>query len=203
MSGTCEYDVLNDPEAIKKIAAMTQLAAERAREDPAAFFDFVMRDERGQRVKIAPHQVIAFDFMLKHQRSVNIWPVNHSKTYLTAALTLWMLGREPMTRGVIVSATQEQAMKPLAMISDYLMHSNELRVAFPHLQPTHRKREPWTQTAITVDRPAGIRDSSLKAVGFEGAILGSRLDWIIIDDLLTHENAGTDDQRRKIRSSAA
>lgn len=190
--------MLTDPVAIAKAMAMVNLAAAQAREDPARFFDFVMRDERGQRVKIAPHQEVALDFIQKHQRCVNIWPIGHSKTYLMAALTLFFLGREPMTRGAIISATQEQAAKPLAMVSDYLQTSRELRVVFPHLRPTERKREPWTQTAITVQRPPGIRDASFRAIGYEGAILGSRLDWIIIDDILTRENTATDEQRKKL-----
>ena len=191
-------DHLTDPNQLRKLMAMIELASRQARENPSAFFDFVLRDEKGQRIKTAPHQEIALDFIMKHQRSVNIWPVNHSKTYLSAALTLWLLGRDPMTRGAIISATQEQAMKPLAMVSDYLLSSQELRVVFPHLRPSANKREPWTQTAITVERPSGIRDASLRAIGFEGAILGSRLDWIIIDDLLTHENTATAEQRKKL-----
>lgn len=190
--------VLSDPATLMKLMAMIELAARDARESPSAFFDFVLRDEKGQRVKTAAHQEVALDFIMKHQRSVNIWPVNHSKTYLTAALTLWLLGKEPMTRGAIVSATQEQARKPLAMVADYLLQSQELRVVFPGLRPSTNSRDPWTQDAITVDRPRGIRDASLRAIGFEGAILGSRLDWIIIDDILTHENTGTAEARKKV-----
>ncbi len=189
---------LVDPEQLHKLMAMIELAAREARESPAAFFDFVLRDEKGQRIKTAPHQEIAFDFIMKHQRSVNIWPVSHSKTFMVAGLTLWLLGREPMTRGAIISATQEQARKPLAMVADYLLQSQELRVVFPALRPSTNSRDPWTQDAITVDRPRGIRDASLRAIGFEGAILGSRLDWIIIDDILTHENTGTAEARKKV-----
>ncbi len=196
---------LRDPERLKKIVAMVEMAARKSREHPAPFFEFVMRDEKQSPVRIAPHQDVALDFILKHQRSVNIWPVNHSKTFLMAALTLWLLGTDPTTRGAIVSATQEQAAKPLAMVSDYILTSRELRIVFPHLRPSPRisstlgaKRDPWTQTAITVDRPRGIRDPSLRAVGYEGAILGSRLDWIIIDDILTVENTHTDEQRKKL-----
>lgn len=189
---------MNDPIVIKKMMAMVQLAAKKARSHPAAFFDFVMKDERGQRVKIAPHQEVALDFIMKHQRSVNIWPIGHSKTYLMTALTLWLMGTEPMTRGAIVSGTQEQALKPLAMVSDYILGSQELRLVFPNLQPSTRKKDPWTQDKITVERPPGIRDPSLRAVGYGGAILGSRLDWIIIDDILTQENVNTDESRKKL-----
>lgn len=198
MSALPSNTPLSDPVVLRKVMAMIELAAKQAREAPAPFFNFVMRDEKGQRVQIAPHQDIALDFIMKHQRSVNIWPIGHSKTYLTAALTLWLLGREPMTRGAIISATQEQAAKPLGMVSDYLINSHELRVVFPHLRPSTNKRDPWTQTAITVDRPRGIRDASLRAIGLDGAILGSRLDWIIIDDILSRENTATQDQRKKL-----
>jgi hypothetical protein len=119
-------------------------------------------------------------------------------TSLAAAITLWLMGRDPTLRGAIVSATQEQASKVLGVVSDYVVHSPELRMVFPDLRPSRRPREPWTQTAITVDRPMGIRDPSLKAIGIDGAIAGSRLDWIVVDDVLSRENASTEDGRRKV-----
>lgn len=189
---------VRDPDKLRKIVAMLEMRARASRESPEAFFEFVMRDEKQRAVKVAPHQEVALDFIMKHQRSVNIWPVNHSKTFLMACLTLFFLGQDPTTRGAIVSATQEQAAKPLAMVSDYILHSKELRVVFPHLRPSPRTKDPWTQTAITVERPRGIRDASFRAIGYEGAILGSRLDWIIIDDILTDENTRTDEQRKRI-----
>ena len=125
-------------------------------------------------------------------------PVAHSKTFMTAALTLFLLGNDVTLRGSIVSATQEQAKKILAVVSDYILHSPELRRVFPHLRKSPRARDQWTQTHITVDRPPGIPDASLFAVGIDGGLPGARLNWVVVDDILNRENTATKEGRDKV-----
>lgn len=190
-----------DPERALKVRAMLDLMTKLAREDAGAFFELVMRSERPVRpMRLAEHQKVALSFLLHptHRRAVLMMSVRHSKSSLAIAITLWLLGRDPTLRGAIVSATQEQASKLLGAVSDYVQSSPELRMVFPDLRPSRRSREPWTQTSITVDRPMGIRDPSLKAIGIDGAIQGSRLDWIVVDDVLSRENTATDEGRRKV-----
>jgi hypothetical protein len=57
----------------------------------------------------------------------------------------------------------------------------------------------WTQTKLVVDRPAGIRDASLVAIGLAGALPGARLSWILVDDILTEENTRTEEGRRMVK----
>lgn len=171
----------------------------RMRSNINDFFEFVIRAEHTQeRIKLAPHQRVGLDFIVKHDRSVNMWPVGSSKTFSMAGLSLFLLGNDVTLRGAIVSATQGQAAKPLSAVRQHIEENDRLRVVFPHLKPTVRPGEPWTQTAITVDRPLGIRDPSLVAVGIGGALPGSRLNWIIVDDILSMENTATKEQRDKV-----
>jgi len=193
------HRILNDP--IATAAAIEELVGRiaAARQSPAAFFEFVMREETTREpIAVLPHQRVLLDFVFAHDRSVNMLPVGHSKTFITAAITLFLLGSAPTTRGLIVSATQEQSAKVLKMVGDYIRESVELGLVFPKLQPSTRRGDQWSQTAITIDRPAGIRDPSLRAVG-DGTqgIAGSRLNWIIVDDLLNWENTSTKAQRDK------
>jgi len=175
-----------------------RLVAE-ARENIEAFFEYVMR-EQTTRLPIVclPHQKVGLSFMMDHDRSVNMWPVGHSKTFCTAAITLFLLGRDQTLRGAIVSATQEQAKKILAVVSDYILHSVELHRVFPKLVRSSRIADPWTQTAITVQRPPGIPDASLIAVGIDGGLPGARLNWVVVDDILNRENTSTKDGRDKV-----
>ena len=192
-------DVMNDPRAIADLRDIVLLEAAEARGDVAKFFEYVMVEENTRaRLKIAPHQRVGMDFILSHDRSVNLWPVGHSKTFLAVALSLFFLGRDPTSRGVIVSATQGQASKVVGMARDYLETSTPLRAVFPHLRPSLRRGDPWTQTEITIDRPVGIRDPSLAAVGIDGALDGARLNWVVVDDILTRENTATKEQRDKV-----
>lgn len=171
-----------------------------ARQDLGKFFEYVMREERtNARVKTAPHQRVFFEFVLAHDRCVVMLPVGHAKTFSLVAYTLFSLGRNPSLRGAIVSATQGQAEKVVSMVRDYIESSEALHRVFPDLKPSTRDGDHWTQTKIVVDRPAGIRDPSLVAIGMDGAIEGSRLNWVIVDDLLKADNTRTQESRRKVR----
>jgi hypothetical protein len=188
--------ILSDSNNVKRLSQMLLHRAHCARTSVVDFFEFVLTEEHSQRpIKVAPHQRVGLDFIIKHDRSVNAWPVNHSKTFCVAGLALRQLGLDCTSRGAIISATQEQAMKPLRMVRQHIETNPRLKLVFPKLRPSTRDGDPWTQHAITVERPYGIRDPSLMAVGLNGAVAGSRLNWIIIDDILTFENTRTKEQR--------
>lgn len=166
--------------------------AELARADLAKFFSFVMRHETTRaELKCAPHQRLFFDFVRDHHYCVVRMPVGTSKTFCSAALAMDLLGKDVSQRGAIISATQVQAAKPLGMVRDLIEESDRLRMVYPHLCRSRRKGDSWSNTEITVDRPPGIRDASIVAVGIDGAISGSRLSWIIVDDILDRENTNT------------
>jgi len=177
--------------------------AERARNDPAEFFRFALREERTQaRIETAAHQRVLFSFVQHYQRCVIRMPAGSSKTFCMAALTLWLLGNDPTERGAIISASQEQAAKPFSMVQDYLADEHrlypEMHLVFPALRPSIRQKDKWTDTRLVVERPPGIRDASLAAIGIDGALQGARLSWILVDDALSEENTATPAQRLKL-----
>jgi len=190
-----------DANAVKLVYQRLLLRAAEAREDLVAFFEFVMREEKGQRrVKCAPHQRVLLKFLHDHDRPVIMLPVGHAKTFCLVAYTLWSLGRNPSLRGAIVSATQGQAEKVVTMVRDYIQSSPELKMVFPDLKQSSRPGDSWTQTRLVVERPPGIRDASLVAHGIDSqTLLGSRLNWVIVDDLLNAENTRTPESREKVK----
>lgn len=182
---------------------MMLFIAAKARGDVKTFFQFVMVEEKTRRrMRTEPHQRVTLDFLRDNSRCVLMMPRGHSKSFLIAAYLLWLIGHDPSYRGAIVSATQQQAEKILRLVRDYIqdpsVSGGRLQLVFPHLRQTQKRHEPWTQTAITVDRPAGTRDPTLVAVGYEGAVLGARLKGVFVDDILTQENTMTEDGRRKL-----
>lgn len=191
----------DDANIVSILRTEVLLQAAKARRDPIAFFEFVMRDfSENKPIKLMPHQIVALEFILAHDRSVNMWPIGTSKTFIMTGLTLFFLGQNPTTRGAIVSASEEQAAKIVGMVRDYVDRSIELRMVFPHLQRSTKQGDPWTQTAITIERPPGIKDASLTAYGLNSdRIIGSRLSWIIVDDVLNGENTNTKEQRDKTK----
>ncbi len=173
--------------------------AGRARTNPREFFSFVIREEKTQqRVACLPHQAVIFRFVEHFDRCVLRLPVGFSKTYTMAALSLFLLGRDCTTRGAIISASSTQAQKPVGLVRDYIEHSPELKLVFPELAPSDRGSDPWTQGKFVIRRPAGIRDPSLSAIGYHGKLPGARLNWILVDDLLTSENSNTEEQRSAV-----
>lgn len=166
--------------------------AEVARRDLRAFYEFVMREEHTRApLKVTPHQRVLLAFVQRFPHCVLRMPAGTSKTFSMTAVTLDLLGKNTAERGAIVSSTQGQAMKPLGMARDLIETSPQLRLVYPHLRRSQRKTDSWSISEITVDRPPGIRDPSLIAVGIDGAIAGARLSWIIVDDILDRGNTAT------------
>ncbi len=193
------FDALS-PEHQKLLLQRQLRLAGEARSSLPKFFECVFRDESAQRrpLRCAPHQKVVFEFIRHYRYCVVRLPTNFSKTYCMAAAGLFDTGHDVAARGAFISATQAAAEKPLGSVRSYIESSPALRLVFPQLRPTEREGEPWTQTAITVARPFGIRDATAIAVGLDSAVLpGARLTWANVDDVLNAENTFTADARKK------
>jgi len=195
-TGAPKFDP-NDAEHVEAIQKLILQKAVRARAHPADFLEFVMREQTTtRRIKCAPHQRIGLDFALDHPKCVMVWPAGAAKTMTVEALILWMLGRDVTKRGAIVSKTQDQAAKILGVIQQYIDKSSELRLVFPHLRRSANAS--WREDRIVVDRPGAIPDASVLAIGVDGSIQGSRLDWMVFDDILDKDNTRTHEARQKM-----
>lgn len=184
----------------QQVAVVQQMMrrVERARQDPAAFTELVFATEKQEPVVLEPHQQLVLRFVDRHRMCVVRMPVGASKTFLLTAYGLYLLGRDVTSRGAIVSATDEQAAKPLDLMQQYILSKRQLELVFPNLRKSPDPHMPWSKQQFTVQRPPGIRDPSMKAVGLSGKrILGSRLSWVLADDILNHENVATRDARDK------
>ena len=175
------------------------LRAREARHDTAKLIEFVMRDLQGRRVKVPPHHRLAIDFIESNPNALLIWPIGSGKTYVAAAEIIKLLGEDNTSRGAVLSASQAQAEKTLRVVSNYITYSPELRLVYPKLKPSTRPGDAWTQHAIIVERPPGNPDPSVVAIGQDTKrINGSRLAWVVVDDILNDENTATPDAREKL-----
>jgi hypothetical protein len=112
---------------------------------------------------------------------------------VTIGRVLFELGRDPTKRCAILSNTGGQAQKILGSVAQYVERSAELHEVFPNLRPGRQ----WSRDAITVKRPTISKDPSVQATMPGGQILGSRLDLVIVDDMLDFEQTRTETQRKK------
>jgi hypothetical protein len=175
--------------------------AEQARHSPSKFIDFCATDEHRPDIFVgcAPHLEIVVDFVEAHKYCVLILPAGGGKSWAMAYLTAYLLGTDPTARGAIISATEEQAAKPFNMVKSIISDNSRAQLVFPLLRKSARSTDPWNDNRIVIDRPPGIRDASLSAYGLDTKrILGSRLSWIICDDILNQENTITAEQREKV-----
>lgn len=171
----------------------------RAREDPDSFCEFVFRAEKTQQLlEQAPVHRKWQQAFTEYDQLVLFSAVEHGKTTQVVARLLWEIGLNPNIRIAVISNTAAQALKMLTAIRQYIEHSDEYRAVFPHVRPSSRPDDKWTQSAITVERDYGTRDPTVQALGIHGPVMGSRLDIIVCDDVLDVENTRTKDQRNKL-----
>ncbi len=177
---------------------------DRARNDAAEFFQFVMRDELTRaKIVTALHQRLVFDFVGAHENCVVRLPPGFGKTMQATTLALMQMGEDPTSRCAAISCVAGQAEKPVALARDIIDNREgafpEIRLVYPKLLPGDPQLDKWARSEIVIDRPPGIRDPSFKAYG-EGSrsLLGSRLKWILVDDVLDAENTATKEACEKV-----
>lgn len=137
-------------------------------------------------------------FLDENRWAVLFAPVEHAKsTQIGLVRLLHEIGKNPNGRFAIIGDSEDAAAKILGVIAQSIEENEEVREVFPHLRRSTRKRDPWHKTAITVQRDRPLRDPTLRAYGRGSPILGSRLDGVIIDDILNLENTSTDEQIEK------
>jgi hypothetical protein len=180
-------------------AKITRERVRRARFDYNTFAQYVLRDEETNLpIMQAPHHRAWHNLIDKH-KNVVIWAhVESGKTNnVSIGRVLWEIGRDPTLRVAIVSSVHGQAKKVLSAIRKNIEENPRLRVVFPNLVKGDRVGDLWTETAITVKRDTIAKDPTVQVFGIAGKIVGSRVDLLILDDVLTFDNTLTQEQREK------
>lgn len=189
------------PEGVELDLRQRGVAARRsrawlARTDVNTFIEFVMKDEAtGAPLRQGPAHVGWHRLMDRHKRVICWSAVEQGKTIgVAVGRTLWKLGRNPSLRCAIVSNTHGQAVKVVRMIKRYIETSAELREVFPALE----RSEPWTDSGVTVKRDFIAKEPSVQALGIHGSVIGSRIDYCVLDDVLDYENTRNEEQRQNL-----
>lgn len=124
------------------------------------------------------------------------YTVTHNTNQLIGRL-LFKLGKNPNLRAMWLCNSEDSAMKTLATVRRYIESSTQLHEVFPAL----KKGDTWKDDSIVIARTAYSRDPTVVAVGYNSKrIQGSRVDFLIVDDLLDAQVTATESQRRKLSS---
>lgn len=187
----------------RRARAARRLRVTAARNDCAAFIELVLRHEKtGKPVRNAQFHRDWQGHLDENEYAVLIAPVEHAKTQqISVGRVLHELGKNPDIRTALISGSATLAKKPLKSVRQLIEREGPVHKVFPKLRPSELESDPWRDDQITVARSPHIaaKDPSVQALGPYGKINGSRLELIVIDDILTFENTRTKEQRNKLR----
>lgn len=129
-------------------------------------------------------------------------PRDHQKSALVAYRVAWEITRNPAVRILYISSTSNLATKQLKFIKD-ILESDTYRYYWPEmLNIGLNDREKWTETEISVDHPKrkaeNVRDPTVFTAGLTTKITGMHCDISVFDDVVTIENAYTEEGRNKV-----
>lgn len=130
-------------------------------------------------------------------------PRDHQKSRLVAFRVAWEITKDPTIRVLYISSTANLAEKQLKFIKDILT-SPIYRKYWPEMVCIDEgKRERWTSTEISVDHPKrkeeGVRDPTIFTGGLTTNLVGMHCDIAVMDDVVTGDNALTQEGRDKVR----
>lgn len=171
---------------------------ELCRNDIDAFCEYVLKDVDGKAIEQnAFHEQLQRDLTAHRQIVVISHPESGKTSQIAVGRVLFELGRNPNLRVMLLYNAEEAAVNTLSTIKKYIEDSEELHAVFPNL----RRGTIWKDDAIVVQRSAYDRNPSIVAVGYNSRrIGGSRVDFLVIDDLLDQTVTASEMQRRKLSS---
>lgn len=122
------------------------------------------------------------------------FPESGKTTQLAILRVLWMLGRNPNIRIVILSKIKDKAVQIVRAIKSYIEKSKELAEVFPELIPG----DTWAEDNLIIRRSVHSRDPSIQALGINDSVTGSRIDLLVMDDIIDASNTLTAESRQKV-----
>src|SRR5258708_1394222 len=135
--------------------------------------------------------------------SLLLLPRDHMKSALVAYRVAWELTRDPTLRVLYISSTSNLATKQLKFIKDILTRDVYTLYWPTMVNAEEAKREKWTEREISLDHPKrkedSIRDPSIFTAGLTSNIVGMHCDIAVLDDVVVHSNAYTEEGRNKVR----
>jgi hypothetical protein len=115
-----------------------------------------------------------------------------AKSFITCALIVWLLWKDPQKKCMIVSASKDRADANAVFIKRIIQTIPFLS----ELLPKDNQRN--TQNLFDVGPAVPDISPSVKSVGITGQITGSRADILVADDVEVPNNSGTQQQRDKL-----
>ena len=174
------------------------------KKEAEADFEVFVRLVMPNRLLGAVH-VELIDWLQRQDRSSHVLvllPRAHQKSVIAALYVAWKVTRNPAITCLYISSTSNLAEKQLGLIKQILT-SKIYRRYWPEMVNEDKGlREKWNESEIAVDHPKrkeeGVRDPTVYTAGLTTSITGLHFDLSVMDDLVTPENAFTEEGRKKV-----
>ena len=162
---------------------------------------------------VAPYQVIGgihrewcswTTSSKSNNHQLTLLPRDHGKSRYIAFKVAWYIVKRPDIRIFYVSSTSDLAEKQLGFIKQ-ILEGPIVRRYWPDLvHPDKGKRAKWDNSEISVDHPLrkaeGVRDPTVFTGGLTTNRVGFHCDVAVLDDVVTGDNAYTQEGRNKVIS---
>lgn len=134
-------------------------------------------------------------------------PRGHLKSHMIAVWCAWWITKNPQTTILYVSATEDLAILQLSAIKS-ILECDAYRRHWPDMiAPEEAKRKRWAAKDIMVDHPMraslGVRDATVAARGIDANATGLHCDVLVLDDIVSAANYGTEAGRETVRAGYA
>lgn len=174
----------------------------RARVNLAAFTEMVGKNEDGDPIELhSIHRawIVHVNYAWNNGKHAMIMaPFNSGKTSsMLVPLSGFLIGLNPQVRLKIVCANDDMAKLRVASVKK-LIDSYEYRRIFPHVQ----RGQKWDTQDAFVERTGHSTDPTIQARGVLTEGIGSRCDYLLMDDVCTQKNSEKAEQRALIKSRA-
>lgn len=147
-------------------------------------------------VKSVPVRCIQVDSPDESYLAGRSYTVTHNTQNLMIGRTLFELGGDSSLRFLILSKNDDSATKIAKSIAHYINTSERLHKVFPDLKLAGKSD--GSGGVFTVVRSVMSKDPSVQSVGISGTWQGSRVDRLLVDDVLDYDNTRTSSQREDI-----
>jgi predicted phage terminase large subunit-like protein len=162
---------------------------------PNKFIEYCFADPHGGSLKQGRVHKQLQAFLKRNRHGLVELPRDHGKSTQVCARIVWELGRRPGLRVRIVCATEALAAERGRFIRRAIEANPRVREVFPNLVPAR----PWSDTRLTVARPAEVIGPSLTAVGVGCGSTGARADLLVCDDIVDVKSLASRAERDRVK----
>jgi hypothetical protein len=147
-------------------------------------------------LRLAPVQA-EWTRIFSEKRFFHAAPRDHGKSLLYAfLLPLWEMARDPHTRILLVSKTQDLASRFVTTLRQEIETNPRLRFLYGRLKPETPRA--WNRYQLFLERSRNVREPTLNSLGLFGSCAGLRADLIIADDIIDSEVCAFRRQRDRV-----